>query len=320
MNLRRRNVVLLVVVGLVLIGTIWSPIRGDGRWTEETLTAGHGVAFAVMAMLAVFALSVGSRTRRWSLIVQYGIVVILSALLGLGTEVMQIWLPRDARLDDVRADLLGTWVGLATFAVFDARLRTLGRIGIPLSGLLPFCVLAIPLATCIQAYARRQAAFPTLADYRLSFDDYFLQAQGTSRAHGILPQTWAGFTGERAMRISFGTSAWPGLHFAEPSPDWSGYEMLAIDVTNPNEKALPLSIRVHDRGHNNQYSDRFNTQVQLGPLERSVVRLSINDISRAPRNRNLDIDEISGLILFVNGNSEPERISEGLFVSRIWLE
>ena len=312
MSLRRRNLLLFVAVGLVLLGSIWSPIGGDGRWTEEFLTAGHGIAFAVTAMLAIFALSVGSRTQRWPLIVQYGIVFVLTALLGLGTEFIQIWLPRDANLDDVRTDLLGAWIGIATFAVFDARLRTLGRIGIPLSGLIPFFVLAVPLVTCIQAYVRRQAAFPILADYRLSFDDYFLQAQGTSRAHDFLPQAWAGFTGEQAMRVSFGTSAWPGLHFAEPSPDWRGFETLAIDVTNPNQQTLPLSIRIHDRAHNNQYSDRFNAQVELDPLERSVVRLPISDISSAPRNRDLDIEEVSGLILFVSGNSEPERIGEGL--------
>lgn len=320
MSLKRRNVLLIAAVGLVLLGSIWSPIGGDGRWTDEFLTAGHGAAFAVTAMVAVFSLSVTSTTRRWPLIVQYGIVFVLTALLGLGTELMQIWLPRDASLEDLRTDLLGAWIGLATFAVFDTRLRTLGRIGMPLSGLIPFFVLAVPLVTCIQAYARRQAAFPILADYQLTFDDYFLQAQGTSRAHDFLPQTWAGFTGEQAMRVSFGTSNWPGLHFAEPSPDWRGYDALAIDVTNPNIAAMLLNIRIHDRAHNSDYSDRFNTQVVLEPLERTVLRFPITDISSAPRNRSLDINEISGLILFVNGNTEPERISEGLYVSRIWLE
>ena len=320
MSLKRHNVLLFVAICFVLLGAIWTPISGDGRWTEEALTAGHGIAFAVTAILAIFALSVDDVTRRWPLIVQYGTVLVLTALLGVGTELMQIWLPRDANLDDVRTDLLGAWIGLATFAVFDARLRTLGRIGLPLSGLIPFFVLAIPLTTCIQAYARREAAFPVLADYRLSFDEYFLQAQGTSRAHGDMPEPWAGFAGEQAMRISFGTTAWPGLHFAEPAPDWRGYKTLAIDVTNPNSETLPLSIRIHDRAHNNQYSDRFNARIDLEPLKRSVVRLPITDISRAPRNRNLDIERISGLILFVSGNAEPERIGKGLLVSRIWLE
>lgn len=316
----RRNVLLLVAIGFVLLGTVWTPISGDGRWTEEVLTAGHGIAFAVTAMLAVFALSAGSTTRRWPLVVQYGTVLVLMTLFGVGTETMQVWLPRDANLEDLHTDLLGAWIGLAAFAVFDARLRTLGRIGIPLSGLIPFFMLAVPLVTCIQAYARREAAFPVLADYRMSFDEYFLQAQGTSRAHDLMPQTWAAYSGEQAMRISFGTTTWPGLHFAEPAPDWRGYQTLAIDVTNPNSAALPLSIRIHDRAHNDQYSDRFNAQIELEPLGRTVVRLPIDDISRAPRSRNLDIDEVSGLILFVSGNSEPERIDEGLLVSRIWLE
>ncbi len=320
MSLRRRNILLLVAIGVVLLGTVWTPIGGDGRWTDAVLTAGHGIVFAVTAVLAVFALSVASPTRRWPLIAQYGTVFVLMALLGLGTELMQIWLPRDANLDDVRTDLLGSWIGLAMFAVFDSRLRTLGRIGLPLSGLIPFLVLAVPLVTCIQAYARRHAAFPILADYRVSFDDYFLQAQGTSRAHDVMPETWAGFSGERAMRISFGKTAWPGLHFAEPAPDWRSYETLAIDVTNPNSATLPLNIRIDDREHNNEYSDRFNTQIDLEPLARSVVRLPITDISRAPRNRNLDVEEISSIILFVSGNAGPEHIGEGLLVSRIWLE
>jgi len=317
----RRNILLLILaITLVLLGTVWTPVTGQGRWTDVVLTTGHGVTFALTAALAALVVAGSERTRRWPVWLHYGTVLSLTGLLGLGSEVLQIWLPRDANPEDLRTDLLGAWAGLAAFAVFDSRLRTVGRIGIPLSGLIPFFVLAVPLVTCIHAYARRQAAFPILADYRLSFDDYFLQAQGTSRAHDLMPQTWAGFTGEQAMRISFGKTAWPGLHFAEPIPDWRGYETLAIDVTNPNPAALPLNIRIDDRAHNNQYSDRFNTIIDLAPGERSIVRLPISDISRAPRSRNLDIDEVSGLILFVSGNSEPERIGEGLLVSRIWLE
>lgn len=317
----RRNILLLLLaIALVLLGTVWTPIGGNGRWTNIALTAGHGVAFAFTAALAALALAESRVASTWPVWLHYAVVLVVSGLLGFGTEVLQMWLPRDANLEDLRTDLLGIWAGLAAFAVFDARLRTLGRIGLPFSGLIPFFMLAVPLVTCIQAYAQRSAAFPVLADFRENFDEYFLQAQGTSRAHDLMPETWAAYTGEQTMRISFGTAAWPGLHFAEPAPDWRGFDTLAIDVTNPNQAALPLSIRIHDRAHNNQYSDRFNTQIDLEPRERTIVRLPIVDIARAPRSRNLDIDEVSGLILFVSGNSEPERIGEGLFVSRIWLE
>jgi len=317
----RRNVLLLLLaIALVLLGTVWTPIAGNGRWTDIVLTTGHGIAFALTAALTALVLAGSKLAGAWPIWLHYAVALVFTGLLGFGTEILQLWLPRDANLEDLRTDLLGAWTGLAAFAVFDTRLRTLGRIGSPLSGLIPFFVLAVPFVTCIQAYARRSATFPVLADYRESFDDYFLQAQGTSRAHDLMPEAWAGYSGEQAMRISFGAVTWPGLHFAEPAPDWRGYETLALDVTNPNTEALPLSIRIHDRSHDNQYSDRFNAQIELEPLERSVVRLPVIDIARAPRNRNLDIDEISGLILFVSGNSEPERIDEGLLVSRIWLE
>ena len=321
MHTSRRNILLfLLAIALVLLGAVWTPIAGNGRWTDIALTTGHGVAFALTAALAALVLATSKLAGAWPVWLHYAVALVFTGLLGFGTEILQLWLPRDANLEDLRADMLGTWLGLAAVAVFDSRLRTLGRIGIPLSGLIPFFVLAVPLVTCIQAYARRGAAFPVLADYRESFDDYFLQAQGTSRAHDLMPETWAGYSGEQAMRISFGAVAWPGLHFAEPAPDWRGYETLAIDVTNPNPAALPLNIRIDDRAHNNQYSDRFNRVVELAPRERSVVRLPITDISRAPRSRNLEIHEISGIILFVSGDVGPEHISDGLLVSRIWLE
>ena len=35
MTASRRNVLFLVALGFVLLGTIWTPISGDGRWTPQ---------------------------------------------------------------------------------------------------------------------------------------------------------------------------------------------------------------------------------------------------------------------------------------------
>ena len=321
MSLRRRNTLLLLLaIALVLFGTVWSPVSGPGRWTDVVLTSGHGVAFALTAALAALVLRDSERTSSWPVWMHYCAAFVITGLLGFGSEALQIWLPRDATLEDLNTDLLGAWGGLAAFAVFDTRLRTLGRIGLPFSGLFPFFVLAIPLVVCIQAYARREAAFPNLADYRVSFDDYFLQALGTSRAHTLMPEAWAGFQGERAMQLTFGTGAWLGIHFAELSPNWQNYSELVLDVTNPNNAELPLHLSVQDRAHNYDYSDRFNRTLTLPPSQRTVVRVALSDIEAAPRTRQLDSTEIASLFLVIEGSQRDISATEGLFLSRLWLE
>jgi hypothetical protein len=53
--------------------------------------------------------------------------------------------------------------------------------------------------------------------------------------------------GERALKADFAAVDWPNLYFAAPRPwDWSDIGGLAFDVTNPQDEAITVLVRVDD--------------------------------------------------------------------------
>jgi hypothetical protein len=98
--------------------------------------------------------------------------------------------------------------------------------------------------------------------------------------------------------VEFEASKYPGVSFFEPVSDWRGFHTLVVDVENPDADLLNLVIRVHDIGHGNAYSDRFNRSFKLAPGERRVFEIGLADVQHAPRNRLMNMAQISDVTLF----------------------
>ena len=93
------------------------------------------------------------------------------------------------------------------------------------------------------------------------------------------------------------------MSFHEPIPDWRRFKTLAIDVENPAAEALGLTVRVHDVGRGRYFSDRFNRSFSFNAGERRVLRIPLDDVRRAPRNRLMNMAQISDVTVF---RSRPE--------------
>ena len=101
-----------------------------------------------------------------------------------------------------------------------------------------------------------------------------------------------------ALEVEFVGGPWPGVSLHEPVPDWSGYRTLLIDVENPGAVKLEFTVRVHDRGHWQNYSDRFNRHFELAAGERRTLRIDLGEVARAPKGRVMDMHQISNIALF----------------------
>jgi hypothetical protein len=55
---------------------------------------------------------------------------------------------------------------------------------------------------------------------------------------------------------------------------------------------------VHDRGHWQNYRDRFNRHYELAAGERRILRIALSEIEHAPKGRLMDMRHISDLRLF----------------------
>lgn len=256
-------------------------------------------------------------TRTWSVATHYLVAFGLAVVLGAATEIAQMFAQRDASWVDLRSDTLGALAFCGVYTMVDPRVNqaTVRIVGV-LSGALILVWHSIPAVRVTLAYLHRNQDFPSLIDARDTRADEFAKVFRAEGEYAPLPTRFAEASGERALHMRFGTEDWVGLDLDEPYPDWSNFRTLAMDLTNPNEGMLNVSLRVHDRTHNWEFADRFNRTFRLPPQSRSTVRVRLVDIERAPLGRRLNLQHVANLQLFTSGRNAGRE----LYVSRIWLE
>lgn len=300
-----------------LLGTVlWVPVSGHGRWFAVVLNAGHGLLFAVVAVMCKISVrSIAGVSEVRQNAAAFGIAVGLGAVV----EVLQLPIGRDADLADVVRDALGAWAGLALLAFLGAKDASRRRAAVALSFIVPVCVLAMPVIDCARAYARRAADFPVLADFSRSYDDYFMESSQSLIRWVELPARWSRTPREKALRVTFVGGPYAGIDFVEPVAEWTAFRELAIDLTNPGVDSLSVVLRVHDARHNHSYEDRYNKTFVLEPQQRTILAVPLEEIRRGPRDRALDIAQVADFMLFVSMTEGSSAPTKELLLSRVWL-
>lgn len=276
-------VALFVIVATLLFMRLPVPPTYAGRTIEN---AGHLPVFFLVTYGLLIVLRKDFKVEGVRL---YALAGLIGAGLGFLSEVIQQPLARDASWEDVFSDTVGTVCALAVYALLDRRLR------LPRTTWLVALVVALasvafyvtPLVRMGVAYVHRNGQFPVLADFRSPVEPFWTVGYGTNRAR----------KGD-ALEVEFVGGPWPGVSLHEPVADWSGYRTLLIDVENPDDEKLEITVRVHDRGHWQNYSDRFNRHYELAAGERRTLKIDLEDVARAPKGRRMDMRQISNIALF----------------------
>lgn len=271
--------------------------------------AAHGPLFGIIACIVLALLRDGRGALSWSVSAQYFLATAICLALGLASELVQTLVPRDASFEDFVNDVLGSAGGLAVYALFDSRVpRTPLRLRLAIVSVAAAAVLlfTVPILWAAAAYWHRSQQFPVLVDGGSRLDLFFLAPLGTAVGRG------PGGT----VRIEFRAEPWPGVLLVEPKRNWTRYRSLVVDLENPNGVALPLGLRVHDRAHDQAYSDRFNREFELAPHSRRALRVSLTAIESAPRGRRMDMQRIAGVAVFRLRADAPQV----LLLHSIWLE
>lgn len=316
---RRTTIWAGVLVAILLAAVVLAPAQGDTRWLRTLHNTAHGPVFGCVALLLLWALRAQPLTRGWSVWREYAVALAGAAALGVATEIMQIPVARDASLIDAINDALGAAAFLAGYLVIDRQVQINGRVRM-LSALLScagLLVLAQPIAHATYQYYQREQRFPFLADFSVSHERYFLRPQFSRLTHLPLPEPWAQHAGETALQIELLAGPYPGWELSEPLPDWRGYETLAVDITNPDDTALALTLRVHDAHHDNRLADRFNMKLELPGQSRQILRVPLSEVRDGPADRPLDLAAVRGVMMFAGQSGQHGR---RMYLSRIWLE
>ena len=307
----------LWLIGILLAVVVFSPAPGESRAMAALHDFAHAPVFGVVCWLSLAWLQATASKRNWSVGAQYAVAISASIVLGLATEAAQRLAGGDSAWIDLWADTLGAFAFAGFFAIFDRRVTSQPlKAFFGVIGVLALIWHTLPLIRTARAYAARNADFPVLLDATKQPLDLFLEPIHIEREQRALPPEYARYVGEQAMRIGFVRGTWPGLQIIEPVADWRAFATLAVEVTNVADAPIRVSLRVHDRTHNNEHDDRFNRSFPLAARTRTTIKVPLAEIRSAPKGREMDLSQMESVVLFAQ-RDQPVR---EVFLSRIWLQ
>lgn len=158
-------------------------------------------------------------------------------------------------------------------------------------------------------YIQRAQAFPVILEFNAAWSSSFIRFNKTEMASDKAGDN------NHLFRIRFAAAHFPGVSVIEPVPDWSAYRKSCFKVASGHNENMDLFLRIHDTYHDQHYQDRFNQKLIIHPGLNEIV-IPLAQIEKGPLNRELDLTNIAGLILFMS-KVEKSQLHE---ISNIYLE
>lgn len=281
---------ILFVVPFFFVG---GPDASSSVLLKNAWNFGHIIFFAMfMLLIQSFKPLIG--WRQWLL------VTLVAVAVGSLIEFIQHFVGRNSSADDVLHNLFGVWLGLfwgqkPTRPVWLLRFISLLLVVLPL-----WLVIDSGVANIVM---RNQ--FPLINSFESRYE--LQQVQANPNALKTRHASSWHTHGEHGLEVMLGTKKYTGLSLIGPYGDWSHYRFLVMDFYNPDKEPLELVLRIsdflHDRGTNN-FNDRFNRSILL-MQGWNQVQVELNDVRVAPRNRVMQMNQISGMTIFAVQLSKP---------------
>ena len=274
-----RTVGLIVLVGLILS----IRMHDESRLVQELQDSGHAILFGILAVALLRDRKAGFRA--------YLLVGIITGLIGAATEGMQWIEGRDAEVVDVLRDELGAVAFLVIAWILNHRVGSINRAALGTGATLILIAIFWPAAITAAALAYRWHEFPVIEDFSSRLEMRFCSV-GDARLEVISE-------GDKHLgRITFLPAEYSGFAISGPFPNWRMYRKLAFAVESRQPETVRLWLRIHDRKHNDQYSDRYNSELEIHPGT-NLVQIPLDVVESAPKDREMDLGAIQAIGLFL---------------------
>jgi hypothetical protein len=293
---------LLLASAAVFALVAFGQLPGHGLLWREVQNTLHTLLFFALALLVLHRLRQHVRPALTPCST-YMLAGSICLAIAIATELAQSLTGRGFGYLDVLRDLAGIVIAAVLYVLLDRTAAGTRLVTRPvIRSLLLLLLVSLlfiscyPLGTLVRDYIGRNKAFPVIMDLRADWADTFIKLQDALPAPDACSP---GMTGLDLLPASY-----PGVSVTEPVPDWRSYRQLVFTLHNASAAPVSLVIRVHDRLHDQSFSDRYNRTLTVNPgLNRYTI--PVDEIRDGPAERSLELARVAGVILFA---SDPRHV------------
>jgi VanZ family protein len=314
---------LLFAAGIALIAFMHNyQLPVNTRLWKALGDAGHVPIFGCLALVL---LKISNRVlgkKFTNPLFHYLAAFSFAVLTGMTSEIIQIYEPRDADINDWARDIAGASSFLSIFFLIDRdtidlRHKVSNRVRhLIWSASVIIMIMALyQLGFVAVAYLQRDNAFPNICTFDAAWERAFWIRHDTRINVVSWPQGRPDQQNNQVGEVIFDTVTYPGFHIQEPYPNWQQYKFLKFDIYSDLDSTIGLYFRLHDIHHNKDYHDRYNNHFMVEPGLNKIT-ISISDIQNSPTERKMDLTSIRTFGVFAYRPAEPFR----LYLDNIRLE
>lgn len=288
------------IILLTMLFFVGGPGNHSARSFKSFWNLGHVLYYGILP-LALFRLLPG---RRLQYRVQLSIIVAVTIFLGVLVEILQYGLERTPDLGDIGRNMIGA--GIAVCFLLPLR-KAFSKTGLTAARtVLVFLVLTqiYPIGIALLDEYRARRDFPILSDFESP-----LQLDRWNGGARISIEKVAG-KGSKAMRADLTTKLYSGVSLEYFPQNWMGYKYFQFRIYNPLKDSIKITCRIHDREHTRgvqEFRDRFNRSFTL-TQGWSTVTISLEEVKKAPEQRDMDMGRIYGVGIFATRLQQPRTV------------
>jgi len=286
--------------------------KTNSRLIDEILNYGHLPLFGVVALVILWILNKGSWpcTEKKKYITAAFITILLAIL----TECIQVFTP-DRYLE--LGDILNDTIGAVTFLTFVYSLQSNLSVSLKArymgASVLLMALPTIPIFVAALDTWNIEREFPLISSLETSIEMDRWSSKESAMSRTRLYAT----DGEYSLKVNLYPGIYPGISMDYLHNDWRGYGNLCFDVFLEGSTPLEITVRINDRKHNDEFTDRYNKGFRLHPGD-NHISIRLGDVKNAPRGRMMDMGNITNICIFSYNLKEPRSMYFDNFRLKNW--
>ncbi|MDX2491575.1 VanZ family protein [Desulfosarcina sp.] len=291
---------IIILAAMSILFFIGGPSYHSPRSLKAFWNLGHLLYFAFLPLL-LFSFSPGNQIKP---VFQVSIIFVITLGLGALVEFFQYGFNRTPDMGDIFRNMIGACIAIAFLLPI--------RKSVPKTPMLIFKTTLIilvvsqfyPIVIALVDEHQARRNFPVLSDFQTPFQNHRWTGDADIKIENI------GSQGNRAMRVDLTTQIYSGVALKYFPANWLQYQWFQFRIYNPSADAIKITCRIHDKKHTQdvqRYQDRFNTTRSLSQGWNTVT-ISLEEIRRAPDNRQMDLSQIYGIGFFASRLPHPRKI------------